>query len=425
MGLLYNIGIRLYGVGIGIAALSGHKKAKLWREGRRNILSRIAEVKAKEEGNRASTTVWIHAASLGEFEQGRPIIEQLKQLWPEVRIVVTFFSPSGYEVRKSYPNADHILYLPLDTPHNARRFLDSVRPDLAIFIKYEFWLNYLSELHRRHIPTLLVSAIFRPSQIHFRPWGHIWRDALHTYSSIFVQDEASQSLLNSIGCRNSILSGDTRFDRVAAIAQTARPIPEIEHFRGDAQLFIAGSTWDKDENILIELINRHPKTRFIIAPHEIDETRIANLERSIKAGVVRYTRYSLKSHNDTNSNSTPQVMVLDTIGLLSSAYGYARWAYIGGGFGVGIHNTLEAATFGLPIAFGPNYKKFREARDLIARGAAMSITNIEQLEAWFSLIANDDEAWQKASSSARRYTEEQCGATATILNAITDILPHN
>lgn len=408
MGLLYNIGIRCYSAAIALAS-PFNRKARLRHRGGREALHHIEESMRDVEGH----IVWLHAASLGEFEQGRPIIERIKAEKPETVVVLTFFSPSGYEIRKDYPYADHIFYLPSDTPHNVRRFLDAIDPDIAIFVKYEFWLNYLDGLRRRQIPTYLVSAIFRPIQVHFRPWGAPWRRALETYRHVFVQDEASRTLLEGVGYRGSIVAGDTRFDRVAAIAKAAREIPIIERFRGDGDLFVAGSTWGKDEKILAELINHNPSVRFVIAPHEIDEERIKWLDANIKGGVARYTR---STPND--DFSATQLLVLDTIGLLSSAYGYARWAYIGGGFGRGIHNTLEAATFGLPVAFGPNYKKFREARDLIAVGAARSISSAEELEAWFAPLATNGEALQKASSSARRYTEEQCGATDTIISNI-------
>ena len=357
--------------------------------------------------------VWIHAASLGEFEQARPIIERIKSEVPKTVIIVTFFSPSGYEIRKNYPLADVVFYLPSDTVSHAKRFLDAVCPDVAIFVKYEFWLNYLNELHRRAIPTYLVSAIFRPSQVHFKPWGALWRDALECYNTIFVQDKASEVLLQGAGYHHTVIAGDTRFDRVAEIARNAKHIPIIEHFAMGAPLFVAGSTWGKDEELLIELINAHPDTRFVIAPHEMDEARMHRLEREIKGGAVRYTR---SSENSDFNNA--QVLILDTIGLLSSVYSYARWSYIGGGFGVGIHNTLEAATFGLPIAFGPNYHKFREACDMIERGAATSITTASELIAWFAPIKEDGEALQKASSSARDYTKEHCGATNTIMGVI-------
>ena len=357
--------------------------------------------------------VWIHAASLGEFEQARPIIERIKSEMPDTVVVVTFFSPSGYKIRKNYPLADFVFYLPADTPKNVTRFLDAVHPDIAIFVKYEFWLNYLNELHRRTIPTYLISAIFRPTQIHFRPWGAIWRRALECYSSIFVQDKASERLLQRVGYKRCVVAGDTRFDRVAEIARNAKRIPIIEHFAMGTPLFVAGSTWGKDEELLIQLINTNPDIRFVIAPHEMDESRMRRLEREIEGGAVRYTRA-----NESNDFSNVQVLILDTIGLLSSAYSYARWAYIGGGFGVGIHNTLEAAIFGLPIAFGPNYHKFREACDMIELGAATSVTSAAELIAWIEPIKADGEALQKASSSARSYTKEHCGATDTIMRVV-------
>ena len=408
MGLLYNIGVSIYEAGIKLAAHSNNK-ARLWCEGRKDILDHIAERMASVKGR----VVWLHAASLGEFEQGRPVIERIRELMPEAVIVLTFFSPSGYEVRKNYPGADHIFYLPSDKPSNVRRFLDAVHPDVAIFVKYEFWLNYLGELRRRNVPTYLISAIFRPSQIHFQPWGGIWRRALDSYNAIFVQDDRSCELLRGVGYDRSIVAGDTRFDRVAAIARAARRIELIERFAMGEPLFVAGSTWGKDEELLIELINRHPDIRFLIAPHEMDEARMKHLEASVDGGVVRYTRSA-----NMSDFSGVQLMILDTIGMLSSAYSYARWAYIGGGFGVGIHNTLEAATFGLPIAFGPNYHKFREACDMVELGAAHSVTSAKELEAWFEPLKSDGEPLQKASSSARSYTKEHCGATDTIMGVI-------
>ena len=408
MGLLYNIGVGIYEVGIRLAA---HKnpKARLWCEGRKGIFDNIERRMAGVKGR----IVWLHAASLGEFEQGRPIIERIKELMPDAVVVLTFFSPSGYEIRKNYQGADHIFYLPSDRPSNVRRFLDAVRPDVAIFVKYEFWLNYLGELRRRNVPTYLISAIFRPSQIHFQPWGCIWRRALDSYNAIFVQNERSGELLQRAGYNRSIVAGDTRFDRVATIARAAKRIPIIEHFAMGKPLFVAGSTWGKDEELLIELINRHPDTRFLIAPHEMDEARMQHLEAHVHGGVVRYTR-----SDESSDFGNAQLMILDTIGLLSSAYSYARWAYIGGGFGVGIHNTLEAATFGLPIAFGPNYHKFLEACEMIECGAAQSVTSTKELLAWFEPLKSEGEALQKASSSARSYTKEHCGATDTIMSVI-------
>lgn len=408
MGLLYNIGVNIYEYGISLAAHHNHK-AKLWRDGHKDLLAHIEQSMLGVQGR----IVWLHAASLGEFEQGRPIIERIKELIPDAVVVLTFFSPSGYEIRKNYPGADHIFYLPSDTPSNVVRFINAVRPDVAIFVKYEFWLNYLNELRRRDIPTYLISAIFRPTQIHFRPWGAIWRRALNSYTTIFLQDNASRELLHHVGYDRNIVAGDTRFDRVATIAKAAKRIPIVERFKGDKELFVAGSTWGKDEELLIELINSNPDIRFVIAPHEMEEARMQHLEVSVHGGVARYTR-----SNENSDFSNTQLLILDTIGLLSSLYGYARWAYIGGGFGVGIHNTLEAATFGLPIAFGPNYHKFREACSMIELGAACSITSAAELKAWFSPLKESGEALEKASSSARSYTQEHCGATDTIMSII-------
>lgn len=407
MSLIYNIGIGLYDCGISIASL-WNTKARLLREGRRDTLSRMATQIA--HGQRIA---WVHAASLGEFEQGRPIIERLKATNPDIKILLTFFSPSGYEIRKNFSGADYIYYLPSDRPKNVKRFLDIVNPTFAIFIKYEFWLNYLEELRRRDIATYLVSAIFRPRSIFFQPWGGAWRRALSGYKRIFVQNISSAQLLRGIGIENTLVAGDTRFDRVAAIARDAKPIPIIERFKGQNRLFVAGSTWEQDEKLLIRLVNDNPDIRFIIAPHEMDESRIDRLLTVVKGGAIRYS-----SATENSDLSSVQVLILDTIGILSSAYGYAHWAYIGGGFGRGIHNTLEAATFGLPLAFGPNYHKFQEARELIALGAAQSIANATELEQWFSTLKDDRNLYVDLSNKARNYTAKNCGATELIVRTI-------
>lgn len=405
--IVYDIGIWFYEKAIRLAALRS-RKAQLWCHGRKGLLQRIAhDMPAGEH------VVWIHAASLGEFEQGRPIIERLKTLRPDVKVVLTFFSPSGYEIRKNYPHADHIYYLPSDRTRNVKRFLDAVKPDVAVFIKYEFWLNYLAELRRRGIATLLVSAIFRPRSIFFRPWGGSWRKALRGYSHLYVQDGASEQLLRNIAVENITVAGDTRFDRVREIARQAKQIPIIEKFRGDRPLFVAGSTWHHDEELLLELINDNPTVRFLIAPHEMDEQRIAWLMREVKGGAMRYTQSTVAS-----DYSTTQVLILDTIGMLSSAYAYAQWAYIGGGFGAGIHNTLEAATYGLPIAFGSKYRKFQEARDMVALGVATSVKDAQQLKSWFAKLCTDKAYYDNVCIQARNYTHERCGATEIIVDDI-------
>ena len=401
---LYNTGIAMYDFAIGIAARR-NRKAALWKEGRRGIFDRMQQAIAADD-----RVVWVHAASLGEFEQGRPIIEMIRQRYPDRKILLTFFSPSGYEIRKNYDKADYIFYLPSDRPANVRRFLDIAHPEAAIIIKYEFWLNYLGELRRRRIPTYLVSSIFRRDSVFFRFYGGKWRRALSTFERMFVQNEESRELLAELGYDNAVVAGDTRFDRVADIARAAKRIPLIEAFKGESRLFVAGSTWGPDEEILQQLINRNPSIRFVIAPHEMDEQRIRRIIDNTTGGAIRYTQC-----NGTNDPGTAQVLILDTVGLLSSVYGYASWAYIGGGFGVGIHNTLEAATFGLPIAFGPKYMKFKEARDMIALGAARSISSFEQLDEWFAPLRDNEEERLRVSRLAADYTLSNCGATEMIV----------
>lgn len=404
---IYNIGMWLFERAVGMAALR-NKKAKLWKEGRRDILNRMAQ-SIKPNDN----IVWVHCASLGEFEQGRPIIEHIRKVDPSKRILLTFFSPSGYEIRKNYEGADYIFYLPVDRKCYVKRFMDIVNPTAAIFIKYEFWFNYLDELGKRNIPTYVVSAIFHPKSVFFRPWGCAWRKALKNFTTIFVQNEESKRLLKGIGHDNVEVAGDTRFDRVAAIAKMTRHIPIIEKFRGEERLFVAGSTWGPDEEILLELINDNPTIRFVIAPHEMDEGRIKHIIDHAKGGAKRYT----ESDENTDFSNT-QVLILDTVGILSAVYGYATWSYIGGGFGVGIHNTLEAATFGLPIAFGPKYKKFQEACDMIELHAATSVKSAKELKEWFEPLRDNEEILAAASHAAKGYAEHNCGATALVVKAV-------
>ena len=403
----YDLIMSLYA---GIIRLVGlrYEKARLWSEGRRDLFSRM-----REKIDPRERIIWLHVASLGEFEQGRPLIEALRESHPEYRILLTFFSPSGYEIRKNYAGADYIFYLPIDTRKQVRQFLDIAHPELVIFVKYEFWLNFLTELRRRRIRTFVVSAIFRRNSVFFRFYGGLWRKALKTFEVLFVQNEESKSLLAELGYPNVVVAGDTRFDRVAKIAREAKQVPMIERFKGDKQLFIAGSTWGPDEELLLPLMNDNPELKFVIAPHEMDEGRIERLMRETRGGAVRYTQC-----DDKTSFEGKQLLILDTVGLLASVYGYASWGYIGGGFGVGIHNTLEAATFGLPIAFGPKYEKFKEARDLVAIGAARSITTYEELKAWFAPLRDDEKHLTKSSRLARDYTLSHQGATETILKTI-------
>ncbi len=403
----YNIVIILYGWFIRLAACR-HHKAKSWVEGRHRLFERM-----EQAIDRKARIVWVHVASLGEFEQGRPVIEELRRSHPEYKILVTFFSPSGYEIRKRYPGADYIFYLPLDTPRNVRSFLNMVNPEVAIFVKYEFWLNMLYELRRRKIRTYIISAIFRRNSIFFHFYGGLWRTALETFDTIFVQNNESKQLLAELGFDNVIVAGDTRFDRVAEIARQAKRIELIERFKGEASLFVAGSTWGPDEELILRLMNDNPDLKFVVAPHEMAEGRIERLLNETRGGAIRYT-----ACNTQTDFAHTQLLVLDTVGLLASVYGYASWGYIGGGFGVGIHNTLEAATFGLPLAFGPRYRKFKEACDLTSLGAACSVKNYDELAAWFAPLRDDETLLQKSGSLAKEYTRRHQGATSLIVNTI-------
>lgn len=404
---LYDFFLSLYAWVIRLVGLK-YEKARLWSEGRKGLFERMrAKIDPK------ARIVWLHVASLGEFEQGRPIIEEIRRSHPEYKILLTFFSPSGYEIRKNYAGADYIFYLPIDTRRNVRQFLDIAHPEVAIFVKYEFWLNMLTELRRRRIRTFVVSSIFRRNSVFFRFYGGPWREALETFEVLFVQNEESKRLLAELGFDNVTIAGDTRFDRVAEIARSAKRVELIERFKGDQKLFIAGSTWGPDEELLIPLMNENPTLKFIIAPHEMDEGRIAHLMEATKGGAVRYTQCTAES-----DLKEKQLLILDTVGILASAYGSASWGYIGGGFGVGIHNTLEAATFGLPIAFGPKYQKFKEACDLLSLGAARSVKSYEELKEWFIPLRDDEQQLAATSRLARDYTHSHQGATRTITQTI-------
>lgn len=384
-----------------------YPKMRMWCEGRKGMIERIGRDMAGAE-----SVVWIHVSSLGDFEQGRPIVDYVKENYPNHKVLLTFFSPAGYEVRKNYPNADYVYYIPVDTRREVRRFLDVVNPEVAIFVKYEYWLNMLAELRKRCIRTYIVSAIFRRNSIFFNPLGRLWRNALRTYDTLFVQDEASKKLLAEIGVANVEVAGDTRFDRVITIAEAAERVAEVEQFKGENRLFVAGSTWGPDEDILLPLINDNPDVKFVVAPHEMDEARIERILREVKGGAVRFTQLS------QCDSAKAQVLVLDTLGLLSRVYGSADWAYIGGGFGVGIHNTLEAAVYGLPVAFGPKYRKFKEARDLIDLGVGKSVRSRKELKVWFDALRDDSEQLSQIDQSAKAYVLAQRGVTERVVKRI-------
>ncbi|MDQ0641313.1 3-deoxy-D-manno-octulosonic-acid transferase [Pedobacter sp. W3I1] len=405
MLLLYIIGIRLYTLLVRIFSLF-NPKAKLFINGRKNVYTQIAQ-----KINPAEKHIWFHFASLGEFEQGRPVLEKIKTLYPAKKIVVTFFSPSGYEIRKNYAMAD-VFYLPIDTAANAKRFIASINPEMAIFTKYEFWHFYFKELKAQHIPLYVISGIFRESQAFFKWYGGFYRNILKSVTYFFVQNKESENLLKSIGLNHVTISGDTRFDRVYENAQSPKQLSLIESFIGSAPTLVCGSTWPEDEKILSALPQKYPNWKFIIAPHEIHESHIESIEKQFPVGSVRFSVFS--SANQT-LNAEHKTLIIDNIGMLSSLYQYGNVAYIGGGFGTGIHNTLEAAAFGLPVIFGPKYDKFQEAKDLIAIGAAKSISSVEELIRAFESFAEN----KKAADQAQRYVADKRGATDQIISMIT------
>lgn len=408
MSLIYNLSIFLYSVLIKLASPFNTKAGQIWK-GRHRVFT---ELPGKINHDRP--IIWVHCASLGEFEQGRPLIEAIKKQHPEYRIFLTFFSPSGYEIRKNYELADYIYYLPADTKSNARKLIKLVGPKTAFFIKYEFWFHYIQELNERNIPLYLVSSIFRKKQLFFKntPVGKWYRKMLHGVNHFFVQDDQSVQLLGGIGIKNVTKAGDTRFDRVAMIARNGKDIPLVGKFKGNQQLVVAGSTWKPDEELLIEYIHSHPEVKFIIAPHETKRANIDRLISQLKTTVVCYT----EATGLTVMNS--QVLLVDTIGLLSSVYRYADLAYIGGGFGVGIHNTLEAAIFGMPIVFGPNYLKFNEAVAMARLRVAFPINNYTELKTTLESLLSDTTRRQTIASACHSFTQQNLGATQTIINMV-------
>ena len=404
MRVCYTLAIRAYALAVRIADLFGNAKAKLWVKGRKNM---------PETTEDNSPWIWFHAASLGEFEQGRPLIEAIKKSHPEVKISLTFFSPSGYEIRKDYPLADEVLYLPIDTLRNARRWVKRHRFIAAFFIKYEFWFNYMKALHEQRIPLYYISMILKPDQYFFKWYGGWFRKQLGNVSHFFVQDGTTMELLKGIGFNNVTLCGDTRFDRVVAIARQAKPFPEIEAFIQGRQCIIAGSSWPPDEQLLIPYLQKLPEDYcMIIAPHDVSEKHI----RQITEQLNNYQLYS-DFHPETKS----QALVLNTIGILSQLYQYARFVYIGGGFGVNIHNIQEPVTFGCPVVFGPKYKSFKETVDLVAMGGAFPIDNQSELNIIFDRLINDGAFCQEASRICREYVASQSGATDAIMHQITSI----
>ncbi len=366
----------------------------------------------REQVDPAALYVWFHAASLGEFEQGRPLMEQLRRTHPEYKILLTFFSPSGYEVRKDYEGADIVCYLPLDTPTNALRFLRCVRPVMAFFIKYEFWYNYLHILKHRGVPAYSVSSIFRPDQIFFRPYGRQYGRVLKCFTRFFVQNEESRQLLAKIGITNVEITGDTRFDRVLQIAGEARELPVVNAFKQGRKVFVAGSSWQPDEDIFIRFFNEHPEWKLIIAPHVIGEAHLEQILSKLDRHAVRYTQAT------PADAELADCMIIDCYGLLSSIYRYGEVAYVGGGFGVGIHNVLEAAVWRMPVIFGPNNKRFQEAHELLAAEGGFEINGFDQFSQLMNRFMTDDAFLQKSGEAAGNYVKGRSGAADRILSEV-------
>ena len=402
---MYNIAIYLYGLGVFIYSLFNEKVRKMWRgehESFRIIRERL-DPNAKY--------IWFHAASLGEFEQGRPLMERIRATHPEYKILLTFFSPSGYEVRKDYKGADIVCYLPLDTVNNARRFLRTVRPVMAFFIKYEFWYNYLHVLKHRCVPTYSVSSIFRRDQIFFKWYGRDYARVLSCFTTFFVQNEESKLLLGTIGIKNAVVAGDTRFDRVLQIKEASKQLPLVEAFVSNAEhVFCAGSSWQPDEEIFIPYFNGRSDWKLIIAPHVIGEEHLAQMMQLLKGR--RVTRYTQTNPEEA---AKADVLIIDCFGLLSSIYRYAQVSYVGGGFGAGIHNTLEAGVWGIPVIFGPNNKRFAEAQGLLKCKGGFEIKDVNDFTTLMVHLESEPVLLEKSGKAAADYVKSLSGATEKIL----------
>ena len=406
---IYNLTVRLYALGIAIAS-AVNNKAKLWIEGRQQPLPSFN----KQAGEKV---IWFHCASLGEFEQARPLLEKIKQQYPDCKIALTFFSPSGYEVRKSYTLADIVAYLPLDTPENAKRFINYLQPDLALFVKYEFWYHHLAELNNRQITIVLFSSIFRPGQVFFKWYGQLYRKMLSFYSHIFVQNEESAQLLQSINIPATI-ANDTRFDRVKEIADNRKQYPFVEAFKDNSKLLIAGSTWQRDEELILECIanNVLPGYKYIIAPHNINNDRIEQLLVLLKGRGVKFSDLKTEAAADAD------VLIIDNIGRLAALYSYADMVYVGGGFNTSVHNVLEPAVYGVPLLFGPNHTKSAEAIELVKQKGAFVINNYAQLLAMLNQLTANQQVYTRAADVTRLYVSKKTGGTEVIFNTIAPLI---
>jgi 3-deoxy-D-manno-octulosonic-acid transferase len=410
VSLLYTLAIRAFGLLAWVAARF-RRSARLWVEGRKGWYRRL-----RDDFRGKENVVWFHAASLGEFEQGRPIIEKVREEYPDHPILLTFFSPSGYEVRKDYDRVHAVHYLPLDTPGNVRKFLEVVRPKVAVFIRYEYWYNFLGAMFRRQIPVIMVSSIFRRDQIFFKPYGAWFRTALRQISRFFVQNRESLTLLEAVGVERMEMSGDTRFDRVWDAAQERREFPLVERFLAGRACLMAGSTWPFDDELLKEIVPAFPDLKFVIVPHHVDDANIRRIQDLFEGEVALYTR------GEDQELESRQVLVVDTIGILTYLYRLADLVYIGDGFGAGIHSIMEPAAFGMPIFFGPNYRNFQEAVDLVERKGVFAVTDREQLVEGIRRFADDEEARQAVGRICREYIEEKRGATDRVMQGLREYL---
>jgi len=410
MNFLYNILIFIARILVSVIALF-NEKIKLFVDGRRETFSKIAKLKNEK-------TIWFHAASLGEFEQARPIIEEIKSNYADYKILVTFFSPSGYEIRKNYNLADVVCYLPLDSKRNARKFIKEVNPTLAIFIKYEFWPNFLNELKKKKVPTILVSGILREKQLFFKWYGGFMRKSLDAFHYFFVQDKNSKELLNSINLNTVTIAGDTRFDRVSKILEQENSIDFINEFKNNQYTIVAGSTWQEDEKLLIDYINNKASEseKFIIAPHNIKQEAIFEMKKLINKKTILF------SEKEGKNLSESQVFIIDTIGILTKIYAAADVAYVGGGLKTGLHNILEPATFGIPVVIGNKYDKFKEAVDLVSLKGCISISNHQEFSTTFTKLKSDEGFRISTGNINKKYIQDHLGATKLIMNYLKKIL---
>ena len=405
--LVYDIILRVYAMLIRISSLF-NPKARLWINGRKKWRRSL-----KNKVPAGGVDIWMHCASLGEFEQGRPVLEALRSLYPEKYILLTFFSPSGYTVRKDYPIVNHVCYLPLDSRKNACIFLQIIKPKLVIFVKYEFWFHFIREISKEQIPSLLISALFRPNQLFFRSYGKIFKRLLLSYNRIFVQDKNSLDLLKNAGIKECVIAGDTRFDRVLTVMKQSKEIPAIDAFLHGKSAWVAGSTWPPDEQMIGGCADLIPK--WIIAPHEIKEDHLLYIEKIFGEKTVRYS--ILKDAPEKYTDKT--ILLIDNVGMLSSLYRYGQAAYIGGGFGSGIHNILEAAVYGIPVVFGPKFQKFKEAKDLTDLQGAFSITLENELKDIIVRLGNNPFS-KSAGDICARYVNGHAGATEKIIRFIQE-----